>query len=766
MSAKDPNDLSEFSMVELFRLEVENQSVVFTENLLALEQNPTDASRLGALMRAAHSLKGAARMVGLDAAVRVANELEEAFVAAQEGSLVLLPVHVDVLLRGVDLLHRIAQAPDDNLETEKSGRADGVQQFIRDLDKVRADDHSEAVNAESPQSANTNASESLPSTSQAERAIASPANEVNDAQRKHQRFLRVTPENLNRLLALTGESLVESRRLVPFAKSLLRLKREHNELAQILDRIRESLSREKFNEHAETQVAQARVQLVRCREDLSKRLLELEEFHRRSANLSHHLYDEALACRMRPFADGIQGFPRMVRDLARDLGKQARLEIEGPGTYVDRDILEKLEAPLTHLLRNAIDHAIELPEVRRAAGKPVEGTIRLEAQHSAGNLLIAVSDDGRGIDLADLRNAIVQKKLTAREAAEQMSESEVLEFLLLPGFTTKQKVTEISGRGVGLDAVQAIVREVRGGIRIWTELGSGTTFQMRLPLTLSIVRALLVEIGNEPYAFPLVHINRALKVARKDIEVVAGRQHFRFEDRQIGLIAANKIFGSAEDSDSGDQVSVVVIGNKANCYGVVTEKFLGERELVIKPLDPRLGKIKDISSGALLDDGSPVLIVDVEDLIRSVEKSIEAGTLDGVQSRVDGETLKKTKRVLVVDDSLTVRELEKKLLQSRGYEVEIAVDGMDAWNAARTGHFDLVVTDVDMPRMDGIEFVTLIKKDANLKSLPVMIVSYKDRAEDRRRGLEAGADYYLAKASFHDEALLQAVVNLIGEATE
>jgi len=766
MSAKDPNDLSEFSMVELFRLEVENQSVVFTENLLALEQNPTDASRLGALMRAAHSLKGAARMVDLDAAVVVANELEDVFVAAQGGSLVLLPEHVDVLLHGVDLLHRIAQAPDGKIEAENFGRTDGVQQFIRDLDKVRADHPAKAVKVESPPSENTNVSESLPSTFQAEAAITSPSNEVNDAQRKHQRFLRVTPENLNRLLALTGESLVESRRLVPFSKSLLRLKREHNELAQILDRIRESLGREKFNEHAEAQVAQARVQLVRCREDLSKRLLELEEFRRRSANLSHRLYDEALACRMRPFADGIQGFPRMVRDLARDLGKQARLEIRGPATYVDRDILEKLEAPLTHLVRNAIDHAIELPEMRRAAGKPVEGTIRLEAQHSAGNLLITVSDDGRGIDLADLRNAIVQKKLTAPEAAEQMSESEVLGFLLLPGFTTKQTVTEISGRGVGLDAVQAIVREVRGGIRIWTDVGSGTTFQMRLPLTLSIVRALLVEIGNEPYAFPLVHINRALKVARKDIEVVAGRQHFRFEDRQIGLIAANQIFGSTEDNHSGEQVSVVVIGNKANCYGVVTEKFLGERELVIKPLDPRLGKIKDISSGALLDDGSPVLIVDVEDLIRSVEKSIEAGTLAGVPSGTNGETLKKPKRVLVVDDSLTVRELEKKLLRTRGYEVEIAVDGMDAWNAVRTGHFDLVITDVDMPRMDGIEFVTLSKKDSNLKSLPVMIVSYKDRAEDRRRGLEAGADYYLAKASFHDEALLQAVVNLIGEATE
>jgi two-component system sensor histidine kinase and response regulator WspE len=255
-------------------------------------------------------------------------------------------------------------------------------------------------------------------------------------------------------------------------------------------------------------------------------------------------------------------------------------------------------------------------------------------------------------------------------------------------------------------------------------------------------------------------------VAKKDIEVVAGRQHFRFEDRQVGLVGANQIFGGAEDNHSGEHVSVVVIGDKANCYGLVTEKFLGERELVIKPLDPRLGKIKDISAGALLDDGSPVLIVDVEDLIRSVEKSIEAGTLAGVQSSVGGETLKKFKRVLVVDDSLTVREVEKKLLQTRGYEVEIAVDGMDGWNAVRSGHFDLVVTDVDMPRMDGIEFVTLIKKDPNLKSLPVMIVSYKDRAADRRRGLEAGADYYLAKASFHDEALLQAVIKLIGEAAE
>ncbi len=765
MSAKAPNDLSELSMVELFRLEVENQSVVFTENLLALEQNPTDASRLGALMRAAHSLKGAGRMVDLDAPVRVAHELEDVFVAAQEGSLVLRREHVDLLLRGVDLLLRIAQAPDAHLEAEKSGGPGGVQQFIRDLAVVRADAASESIKGTLELAApeENRVPDSVESTFEAEAAITTPPD---GGQRKHQRFLRITPENLNRLLALAGESLVESRRLVPFSNSLLRLKREQNELAQILDRIREALSREKSSEHLEAQAAQARVQLMRCRENLSKRLPELEEFHRRSANLSHRLYEEALACRMRPFADGIHGFPRMVRDMARHLGKQVRLEIVGPGTHVDREILEKLEAPLTHLLRNAIDHGIERPENRRASGKADEGTIRLEAQHSAGNLLITVSDDGLGIDLADLRKTIVQKKLTAAWTAERMSESELLEFLLLPGFTTKRAVTEISGRGVGLDAVQAIVKEVRGAIRISTRPGHGTIFQMRLPLTLSIVRALLVEVGGESYAFPLVHIIRALKVARNDIEVVAGRQHFRFEDRPIGLVAASQIFGDREDNRWSEQISVVIIGDKTNCYGVVTEKFLGERELVIKPLDPRLGKIKNISSGAMLDDGAPVLIVDVEDLIRSVEKTIEAGNLGGVPGRDSGETLKKPKRVLVVDDSLTVRELEKKLLQTKGYEVEVAVDGMDAWNAARSGHFDLIVTDVDMPRMDGIELVTLIKKDSTLKSVPTIIVSYKDRAEDRSRGLEAGAEYYLAKASFHDDALLEAVVNLIGEAAE
>jgi two-component system sensor histidine kinase and response regulator WspE len=466
---------------------------------------------------------------------------------------------------------------------------------------------------------------------------------------------------------------------------------------------------------------------------------------------------------MRPFADGVRAFPRMVRDVGRSLGKQVRLEIVGEATQVDREILEKLDAPLGHLLRNAIDHGIESPAERLAAGKPPEGVVRLEARHSAGLLQIIASDDGRGMDLDKLRMAVVERKLTTTEIAGRLSEAELLEFLFLPGFSLKGSVTEISGRGVGLDVVQNMIKEVRGTIRVSSDAGKGARFLLQLPLTLSVLRTLLVEIGGEAYAFPLAHVLRTLRLPRREISVLEGRQYFMFENRSIGLVSAHQVLGGSEPESVGEDLAVIIVGETGSAYGLVMDRFLGERELVVQPLDKRLGKIKDIAAGALMEDGSPVLIVDVEDLRRSVDKLVEMGRLNKVEQSA-GTEKKTRKRVLVVDDSLTVRELERKLLDHGGYEVEVAVDGMDGWNAVRTGRFDLVVTDIDMPRMDGIELVTLIKKDENLKSLPVMIVSYKDRDEDRRRGFDAGADYYLTKSSFQDETLLRAAVDLIGAA--
>ena len=746
-------DLSNFSMFDLFRVEVENQAQVLTAGLLALERNPNAADQLEETMRAAHSLKGAARIVGLDAGVNVAHAMEDCFVAAQRGQLTLHQTRIDLLLRGVDLLTRIARTPEADAEQWAGEKKPEVDEFLAALANAPA----ESLEVDAPPRDEANAVAAAEATS-------SPATAPADGRETSDRMLRVTAANLNHLLALASESLVESRWLKPFAESLLRLKRMHYDLGRTLDGLREANAGHALSESAAVAQAEAQRRSLECQQFLAQRLDELEMFDRRSTNLAHRLYDEALAVRMRPFGDGIHGLPRMVRDVGRSLGKQVNFEIVGEATRVDRDILEKLEAPLGHLLRNAIDHGVETPERRLSAGKPAEGVVRLEARHSAGTLQIIVSDDGQGIDLDRLREKIVSRNLTNAETVQKLSEAELLEFLFLPGFTMKAKVTEISGRGVGLDVVQTMVKQVRGTVRVTTQPGKGTRFQLQLPLTLSVARTLLVDISGEPYAFPLAYIVRTLKLAKGKIEMLEGRQHFNFEDRQIGLVSAHQVLGGGESKPAGDELPVIVVGDQNGAYALVVDRFLGERELVVQPLDTRLGKIKDIAAAGLMEDGAPVLIVDVEDMVRSVEKLISGGRLDKVRDSTLAGDAKQRKRVLVVDDSLTVRELERKLLASRGYEVEIAVDGMDGWNAVRTGRFNLVVTDIDMPRMDGIELVTLIKKDPSTKALPVMIVSYKDREEDRRRGLEAGADYYLTKGSFHDETLLQAVVDLIGEA--
>ncbi|MCY1213285.1 Gliding motility regulatory protein [compost metagenome] len=511
-------------------------------------------------------------------------------------------------------------------------------------------------------------------------------------------------------------------------------------------------------------LGEARQLLGECQQMLAGYMADFDEFGWQGGQRAQLLYDAALASRMRPFADVLAGQARMVRDLGRSLGKLVRLEVSGESAQVDRDVLERLEAPLTHLLRNAVDHGIESPQVRRRLGKSEEGVIRLHARHHAGMLLLELADDGAGVDLERLRDTVVARQFASPETALRMTEEELLAFLFLPGFSMRDQVTEVSGRGVGLDAVQHMVRQLRGGVRMEQRSGQGATFHIEVPLTLSVVRSLVVEVGGEAYAFPLAHIERMTRLQSEDIVQLEGRQHFWHEGRHVGLVSASQILQCAEGKRDEHGIPVVLIRERDTCYGVAVERFLGERTLVVMPLDPRLGKVQDLSAGALLDDGRPVLILDVEDLLKSVGKLLGSGRLERVDRSGRQGAGAQRKRVLVVDDSLTVRELERKLLVGRGYEVAVAVDGMDGWNALRSEHFDLLITDIDMPRMDGIELVTLVRRDNRLRSVPVMVVSYKDREEDRRRGLDAGADYYLAKASFHDEALLDAVVMLIGEA--
>jgi two-component system, chemotaxis family, sensor histidine kinase and response regulator WspE len=790
VNPSEKDDLRGLSMLELFRVEAENQTAVLTNGLLELEQRGSATPRsFEILMRAAHSLKGAARIVNLPSAVRVAHALEDCFVAAQQGRLVPHGAEIDVLFRGVDLLAHLARRSESSIAGWDADHAAEIGDFLS-LQRKLLSGSGQGTTA-GAQTAPTSGKgrrnsqrkagqaveigpESLSSAQPAwaasqragEGAAASEISAQALAIRKPElaeRVLRLTAENLNRLLALAGESLVESRWLRPFADSLQRLKRHHMDVSQQLERLRQALDDEQLSERSKSYFSDLLRQVGDSQQFLAERMQELDMYDRRSAHLSQRLYLEVLRTRMRPFSDGVRRFPRMVRDLARALGKEIRLEISGENTQVDRDILERLEAPLAHLLRNAVDHGCESAEDRRQAGKDPECTLRLEARHSAGVLLVTVADDGAGVDIERVRSTIVQKGLTKAAVARKLTESELLDFLFLPGFTLKETVTEISGRGFGLDVVQNMVKSVRGTIRLANQRGRGLRVQLQLPLTLSVLRALLVDVDGEPYAIPLSQITRTLKVPIAAVSTLEGRHHFHYGDQQVGLLTAHQVFECGLLKPPTSDLPVVVLGDRTTRYGLIVDRFLGERELVVQPIDARLGKVKDISAAALMEDGAPVLIVDVDDMVRSIEKLVAQGQLAKVERPALELTVRVPKRVLAVDDSLTVRELERKLLAARGYVAEVAVDGMDAWNAVRSGEYDLVIADVDMPRMDGIELATLIKKDPRLKSLPVLIVSYKDREEDRIRGLEAGADYYLTKGSFDDEALLQAVVDLIGE---
>jgi len=766
-------DLSGFSMLELFRLEADSQTAVLSAGVLAVEELERSPETIEAMMRAAHSLKGAARIVGLDPAVRVAHAMEDCFVAAGQGRFQVRPEHVDLLLSAIDFLSSIARA-DDALGAESRWAA-AADSLVADLALLLHPGATPAATTPPPP-AQTISAEATPAADAAVTVEARPAEATPTAEpsapaaaprsiEQADRVVRVSADSLTRLVGLAGESLVETKQLRPFVDSLLNLRAAQVELCDTIAAVEERFKTDDAHVPAPLVglVARVRERADACLTALMKQVEDLESFARRNEDLSNRLHHEVIVSRMRPLADGVRGFPRMVRDVARSLGKQVRFEVRGEQTGVDRDILDKLEAPLSHLIRNSLDHGIESPQEREAGGKPPVGTIRLEARHRAGMLHITLTDDGRGIDVEALRGRAVQRGLVARQVAEQLSELELLEFLFLPGFSTKEEVTEISGRGVGLDVVQSMVKGVGGTVRVATQPGRQTVFTLQLPITMSVIRALLVEIAGEPYAFPLTRIDTILECPHADVRVVEGRQYFDRDGASIGLVFASQILDVPAGDQPADPMSVVVISDRGQQFGMIVDAFLGERDLEVRPLDPRLGKVPDINSASLLENGNPVLIVDVEDLVRSIDNLLAGRRPSRVEFERLAEKSRQRKRVLVVDDSITVRELERQLLQARGFAVDVAVDGMDGWNTFRGAHYDLVVTDVDMPRMDGIGLVALIKNDPLRKDVPVVIVSYKDREEDRLRGLDAGANRYLTKSSFHDETFVRTITDLVGE---
>lgn len=781
----DASGLGGFSLLELFKLEAESHCAALSEGLLALERAPNDRSVVEPLMRAAHSIKGAAKIVGLDVIVSLAHVMEERFLAAKDGRETLTPGRVDQLLKAVDVLSEVRSLAEPDLPAWTQAQAGRIGALT---DELRAAPPAGGAPAEPVVSLAPAPPPARPgvltlSTQQEEPALAESVAAVRVANTTSAAAVaaaaassvRVAASVLNRMLFLAGESTVEATRLQSLRTLLAGLKARERRLDKAVQNLREHLRGDQRArssspgagpEQGRNRTNDSFDALVDAANEVQAALVDqsnrFEEAFRRLEELSGALYTEVLRSRMRPFSEGVTAFPRMVRDIARQLGKDVELRIQGESVEVDRDTLQRLESPLTHMIRNSLDHGIESPEERAAAGKPPTATITLAARHQSGSLVIELRDDGRGIDCERVRSKVVERRMVEASTAARLTQAELLEFLFLPGFSTKQAVTELSGRGVGLDVVQSTVREISGAVVLESEPGRGARFVIRLPVTRSVIRAALVKIAGELYAAPLARLDRIVLLPVSEIQTVQGRMQFTLENQSIGLVHGTEILGGDRPDAAGDVLHTLIIGAGDSRCGLIVDALCGEEDLVVRPLDPRLGGVPHIAAAAIRSDGAPVFVVDIDDLLRSLRETLQGGRSLGVASSHAGAHARDRLRILVVDDSITVREVERQLLTRRGYDVDVAVDGREGYSALRAGRYDLMVTDVDMPRMTGIELIRAVRREPKYADLPIIIVSYKDREEDRLLGMEAGASAYLTKSSFQDDSLIRMVEDLIG----
>lgn len=723
-------------MLELFRQEIDEHLAALSRGLLLLEGSAEPGSLVQPLMRAAHSVKGAARAVRQDAAVRLAHAIEDQLTAMARGARAPGPAAISLLLRCCDHLLQLAAGLKRLGDATLDAESRLLLEQLAELDAAPAEERAPV-------------------------AVPSPEGQAATPGRVDPQ-IRVRPEQVGMLLGLAAESVVEARRMEDFRQQLRLLRQEGHRWSGLLEQLHQLLGAPNALDPVGKVIAELRHSLVASRSRLSSLNDDFGQYGRRTEELAQRLYRAASGIRMRPIADAMLVFPRMVRDLAERLGKRVQLKIEGSERFVDRDILLRLEAPLTQLVRNAIDHGIETPAERRLAGKPEIATLSIRVEPWQGMLLIALADDGRGVDPDRIRQRLLDTGQDARRV-QSLDQAALLDQLFAAGFTTASQLSELSGRGVGLDLVRQSLHEIGGSVRISSQRGHGTSFQLLVPVSRAVVRSVVVKVAGEQYGFPLARIERLLKLPRTELAERSLWQFVHLGGQNVVLLslAALLELGPA-GSSSADDIVAVVISDQQHQYAFAVEAVLGEFDLNVRPIDSRLGRVADVSAAALLPDGSPVLLIDVDDLLRNAERTEREARVAGMT----GPRKAARRRALVVDDSISVRELERQLLRGAGFEVEVAVDGADGWNKVRDSRFDIVITDVDMPRMDGIELTRSIKQDPRLRQLPVVIVSYRDRPEDRARGLEARADSYITKSDFQDERFLAVIADLVGPGEE
>ncbi|MBI2311394.1 MAG: response regulator [Betaproteobacteria bacterium] len=767
-------------LLATFAVEAEEHLAAIAAGLLELEKAPEGERRkslIETVFREAHSLKGAARAVNLTAIEALCQQAESVFVAMKRGELAPSPPLFDVLHAAVAALKRLAVAGGAASDSGEQSVLDALGRRLEAASKAAPTAKADA----GPPMAGPAATEgeTAPAGETTEgRPDASPVQAVPPEQPVLADTVRISTAKLDALFRQTEELV--SAKLATAARA-----------AQLREFSRALAARRKARETVRSQALGIQTALENCAEsglqgkirlNLGKLLEFVEQENSALASLESRLAAAAAAAEqdsrvlgkavdglledakkvlMLPIASLLDVFPALVRELARDRGKEAQLAVEGADIEIDRRILEEMKDPLIHLVRNCVDHGIEPPAERTRRNKPPCGTIALAVSRTdAGKAAIVVSDDGAGFDTARLRQAAQKLDLISAEEASRLGVEESLALAFRSGVSTSPIVTDLSGRGLGLAIVQEKVERLGGTVFVESRAGAGTTVRLVLPLTLSAFRGVVVRVNERLFVLPATGVERVARVEKEEIKTVENRETIQLNGRALSLARLRSVLGlparSAQAASPGPEPFVLLAAGGERIAFLVDE-VVGEQEVLVRGLGKQLLRVPNVAGAAMLGTGTPAPILSVPDLMKSAVRAAAPARPAAIAEAA--ETAKRS--ILVVEDSITARALLQNILEAAGYQVKTAVDGIDALTTLKTGEFDLVVSDVQMPRMDGFDLTARIRADRKLAELPVVLVTALESREDRERGIDVGANAYIVKSSFDQSNLLAVIRKLL-----
>ena len=691
------------------------------------ENGAPDEDDLNEILRLAHTLKGGARISGLPAVERLSHEMESVFAQVKSGALQLDPAVMEVIALTLNAIEDWMASLAANEPPAEPARAFEALETLLGAGAAPQPARQQPAAAATP---------------------AAPAPQFDT--------LRLSAEQLDRLLRSSGQLVTESLRQDQVSRALADLSRDIDEIDREWEAVREVSAAHLHRLSATPEFTRVLHYLdfverqVRLISRQARQVRGLQRHSSRSIRvLGQELQENVRKARMIPAESVFGVFRKMVRDTAKDENKKVEFRVTGLDVQADRMVLQALKDPVMHMLRNAVSHGIE-----------AAGCVSLQIEAVGNRLTIRVDDDGRGLDIERIEEVAVRKGLLPHADASARSPEELAALIFQPGFSTAKTITDLSGRGMGLSVVYEAVSRLQGEVRPAQKPGRGTSMVLSVPLSISTHRLLLVSGGGQTFAIPSSGIERLIRVKLADVQTVEGKPIILWENQPVPLVSLTQLLGIGGESEfvvEGNLLSIMILKSGARRLAVAVDGFIAEREAIIKSLDAPLSGIAILGGGIVLEDGTVALVLNTGEIIESFKPVYAPPTAKAGESRA----AEKAPTVLVVDDSFTARTLEKGILEVHGYNVVVAIDGVEALSKLRSEEVDLVISDIQMPRMDGLALLQEMKREERFSRLPVILVTSMNRAEDQERGLSLGADAYLVKQRFDHQTLLDTIRQLL-----